>query len=117
MIAAIVIAGAIGFLSLPIPPGAQSPQVQFVPGPPPRPVENEELETYIEVYKSMQSNRDLTIDAAVEPHGLTVEGFRDIERRVQMRSTLVDRVRRELLAHAEASSIFAPPSTPTREAP
>ena len=56
----------------------------------------------------MQADRDLKIDEAIEPHAISLADFRDIERRVQMSSTLVDRVRRELVAHAEEISVFAP---------
>jgi len=118
MIAAIAIAGVIGFLTVAPPPEPRGePLAQLAAGPPPRPVENDELELYISVYKAMQSNRDLKIDAAVQPHNLTLEEFRDIERRVQMRTTLVDRVRRELLAHAEQSSIFGAVPTASPAAP
>lgn len=117
MIAAIVIAGVVGFLTVTGPPGVSEPRVQLVAGPPPKPVENDELETYISVYKAMQSDRDLLIDDAVKPHGITLEEFRDIERRVQMRTSLVDRVRRELLAHAEESSIFGSAAALPAESP
>lgn len=109
MISAFIIAGLIGFFSVEEPPApVVEPVAQLVTGPPPKPVSNDELEIYLDVYKSMQSDRDLTIDEAIKPHGLSLGEFRDLERRIQMRSTLVDRVRRELLAHAEEISVFDP---------
>lgn len=109
MITAVVIAGLIGFFSTGEPPSeAGKPVAQLVSGPPLKPVSNEEVELYLEVYKSMQNDRDLEIDQAVAPHGLSLQEFRDIERRVQMRSSLVDRVRRELVEHAEENSVYAP---------
>lgn len=117
MITAIVVAGLIGFFTVSQTELVQTQRVQLVPGPPPKPVENHEIELYIEVYKAMQSDRDLVIDEAVQRHGVSLDAFRDIERRVQMRTTLVDRVRRELLAHAEQSSIFGsvpPPAERSR---
>jgi len=113
MLIAIIVAGLIGFLTVGAPPvEIGEPVAQLVAGPPPKPVSDEELDIYLVVYKAMQSDRNLMIDAALVPHAMSLEDFRDIERRIQMRTTLVDRVRRELLAHAEEISIFEP-GTPT----
>ena len=113
MIAAVVIAGLIGFFTVGEPPFVGSePVAQLVSGPPPKPVTPEELDLYLSVYKAMQADRDLDIDEAIEPHGMALREFRDIERRIQMRSTLVERVRRDLLAHAAEISIFSPSAAP-----
>lgn len=109
MITAVVIAGLIGFFSVGEPPfSGNEPVAQLVSGPPPREVTEAEVDQYLAVYKAMQADRDLKIDAAIAPQGLSLDEFRDIERRIQMSSTLVDRVRRELTAHAEEISVFAP---------
>lgn len=109
MITAVVLAGLIGFFSVGEPPyESGDPLAQLVAGPPPRELTDDEVDLYIAVYKAMQADRDLKIDEAIEPHAISLADFRDIERRVQMSSTLVDRVRRELVAHAEEISVFSP---------
>lgn len=89
------------------------------PLPAPTPTVSEaELERYIAVYQAMHGNHSLTIDEAVRPHGMTVEEFRALERRVQENHRLVERVREALLEYARANSAVAlvPTPTPTKAA-
>lgn len=72
-------------------------------------VTDEELQVYIEVYKAMQIDHSLTVDSAVVSHGLTVEQFRDIERRVQDKPRLVAKVREALVEQARQRSAFSEP--------
>ena len=69
-------------------------------------VSEADLKLYLDVYKAMQSDHSKRIEEALAPQGISLTAFRDIERRVQLRSNLVERVRRELLAHAQEVSIF-----------
>jgi hypothetical protein len=72
---------------------------------------------YIRVYEAMQDDHDLTIDEAVKPSRITLDDFRQIERRIQSQPRLVDRVREALLENARAHSVFAetaPTPTPVR---
>ncbi len=59
-----------------------------------------DLEVYIEVYRSMQSDRSLKIDDAVVAAGKTLAEFRNLERRVQSQPRLIKRVREALLEQA-----------------
>lgn len=110
MISAVAVAGLIGILSFFFPEETDVPpqdQIAQIVSPAPRAkVEAEELELFIDVYKQMQTNRELTIDEVLKPHGLSVADFRDIERRVQRQSSLVERVRSALRQHAEDSALF-----------
>lgn len=82
-------------------------------------VSEAELDRYIAVYKAMHADHSLTIDEAVRPHGITVEEFRALERRIQENHRLVEKVREALLEYARANSAMAlvPTPTPTKEAP
>jgi len=62
---------------------------------------------YIDVYKAMQSDHDLTIETAIQPYHVELEEFRQIERKIQNQPRLVDRVREALLEHVKAHSAFA----------
>jgi hypothetical protein len=117
MLTGIIAAGLIGFFTVGNPPGSGDPVAQLVAGPPPRKLNNEEVELYNGVYKAMQGDRDMTIDEALEPHGVSLREFRDLERRLQMNSALVERVRRELLTHAEQSSVLVPGAAGPVETP
>ncbi len=67
-------------------------------------VTEQQLETFIAVYSAMQVNHDLTVDEALQPHHLSLEEFRQIERHVQEEPRLVERVRQALLAQAQSQS-------------
>jgi hypothetical protein len=73
-------------------------------------VSESELQLYISIYGAMQADHSLTLEDALIPHQMSVEQFRDVERRVQRQQGLVDRVRQALLEQAKDRS--APPSPP-----
>ncbi|MFQ5667374.1 MAG: hypothetical protein ACE5I7_13220 [Candidatus Binatia bacterium] len=73
----------------------------------PPPVSESDLQLYIKVYAAMQEDHDLTIDNAVKPSQMSLEDFRRLERRIQGKPRLVDRVRQALLNHAREHSVFA----------
>ena len=77
-------------------------------------VSESDLQTYIKIYEAMQDNHDLSIDEAIKPSHISLDDFRQIERRIQGQPRLVDRVREALLENARAHSVFAEtPATPT----
>jgi len=76
-------------------------------------VSDSDLQTYMKVYEAMQDDHDLTIDEAIKPYHISLDEFRQIERRVQNQPRLVDRVREALLEKARAHSVFAEAPTPT----
>ena len=73
-------------------------------------VTDAELQTYIKVYTAMQDDHDLVIDNAIKPHNLSLEEFRELERRIQDQTRLVDRVREALLEDRRAHSVLAGPA-------
>jgi hypothetical protein len=75
----------------------------------PEVVSDDELNLYIEVYGAMQLDHSLTIDDALRSHGMTVEAFRDLERRIQEKERLVTRVREALVEQAKQRSAFSEP--------
>jgi hypothetical protein len=62
-----------------------------------------DVEKYINVYKAMQKNHSLTVEQAASQQGLTVQGFRTLESRIERDDALRERVRKALRAPAEAS--------------
>ena len=79
-------------------------------------VSESELQTYIKVYSAMQEDHDLTIDNAIKSHQVSLDDFRQLERRIQGQSRLVERVRQALLDQAKAHSVYAQVATPTPRA-
>jgi hypothetical protein len=77
-------------------------------------VSNEELKLYIDVYSAMQQDHSLTVDDAIQAHGVTLEEFRGIERRVQNKTRLVERVRTALVEQAKRRSAFSEPLGPPK---
>lgn len=75
-----------------------------------RRVSDDELETYIDVYRTMQTDHSLNIDQVVGNYNLTVKEFRSLERRIQNDSTYVERVREALLEHVQNNSRFSEPT-------
>ncbi len=70
-----------------------------------------DLTMYIDVYTAMQADHDLTLDAALAKKGVSLDQFRNIERRVQKQDRLVRKVRDALQAQAKArTEAIAPPS-------
>jgi hypothetical protein len=78
-------------------------------------VTDRELQTVIDVYLAMQKDHDLMIEQAVQPHQMSLDDFRRLERRVQAEQRLVDKVRHALLLQAQGRSVFgeAPTATAT----
>lgn len=72
-----------------------------------RDVTESQLELYIEVYKAMQTNHGLAIEEALKPHNVSLEEFRDMERRIQKEQRYVERVRKALLEHARTHAAAA----------
>ncbi len=59
-----------------------------------------DVEKYVRVYRAMQANHTLTVQQACAQQGLTVDGFRTLENRIQRNDALRMRVRKELRAKA-----------------
>lgn len=89
------------------------PAAEETEAPEPPKVSESELETFIEIYTAMQMDHGLTIEKAIEPHSLTLDGFRALERRVQSEERLVDRVRQALLGRVQGRSLFVEASNAT----
>jgi hypothetical protein len=83
------------------------PRAQEVGDEEPPSVSEKDLSMYIDVYKAMQSDHDLTIEVAIQPYHVGLEEFRQLERKIQNQPRLVDRVREALLEHVKAHSAFA----------
>ena len=71
-----------------------------------------ELQLYTDVYTAMQANHDLTLESILAQKGVSLEQFRNIERRVQKQDRLVRKVREALQAQARsrADALGAPPA-------
>ncbi len=93
------------------------PRAEEVEDNEPPAVSEADLETYIKVYSAMQEDHDLTIDSAIKPYQMSLDDFRQLERRIQNQPRLVERVRQALFEQAKAHSVFAQASvSPTPEA-
>jgi len=88
------------------------PQAEEVESTEPPPVSESDLQTYIKVYTAMQDDHDLTIEEAIKPYGVSLDDFRQTERRIQNEPRLVERVRQSLLDHVKEHSVFAQSLTP-----
>lgn len=75
-------------------------------------VSEPELKLYIDVYGAMQSDHDLTIDGALSRlgNGMSLEQFRELERRIQRQDQLVERVREALLEQAKSRASSVAPT-------
>ncbi len=89
-------------------PIAQSDTAES-PAAEPEDVSDEQLQTYVAVYSAMQLDHSLTLEDALEPHKMSLDEFRGIERRVQSKSRLVTTVREALLEQAKQRSAFSEP--------
>ena len=90
------------------------PQAEEVGESEPPSVSESDLQLYIKVYGAMQEDHDLTIENAVKSHQISLDDFRQIERRVQNQPRMVERVRQALLDQVKANSTFAlSTATPT----
>jgi hypothetical protein len=74
-------------------------------------VTESDLEMYIDVYGRMQADHGLSIEDVLVEQGITLEEFRDLERRVQADQRMVDRVRLALLNQAKARSAWNVPES------
>ena len=92
---------------------ALRPAAQEIDSNEPPKVSDADFQTYVAVYGAMQSDHDLTIEHALEPYQMSVDAFRQIERRVQSDERLTDKARQALLANAQNRSAFALVPTPT----
>ena len=63
------------------------PQAEEVEHTEPPPVSESDLQMYIKVYTAMQDDHDLTIEEAIKPYNISLDDFRQIERRIQAEST------------------------------
>jgi hypothetical protein len=60
-----------------------------------------EFELYVTALETMHENHGLSVEDAAESEGMTLDTFRDIERRVQANDLLVERTRESLKRKAE----------------
>jgi hypothetical protein len=74
-------------------------------------VSESDLELYIEVYSAMQADHGVTIDEALAGHNMSLDDFRDLERRLQADQRMVDRVRLALLNQAKTRNTWSPPGS------
>lgn len=79
----------------------------------------EQVEKYIAVYKAMQRNHGLKVEQAAASQGLSLDAFRDIERRIERDDMIRERVRQALRgggadATAGTPAASASPSPPMR---
>ena len=88
------------------------PQAEEVESTEPPPVSESDLQMYLKVYTAMQDDHDLTIEEAIKPYNVSLDDFRQIERRIQGEARLVERVRQALLDHVKEHSVFAQSLTP-----
>jgi len=72
-----------------------------------------ELQLYIDVYSAMQADHSLTIEEALLKQGISLEKFRELERRIQGEQRLVEKVRLALLNQARSRSLWAGQPTPS----
>jgi len=89
------------------------PQAEEVGESEPPSVSESDLQLYIKVYGAMQEDHDLTIENALKSQ-MSLDDFRQLERRIQNQPRLVERVRDALLERVKANSTFAlSTATPT----
>ena len=89
------------------------PQAEEVGENEPPSVSESDLQLYIKVYGAMQEDHDLTIENAIKSQ-MSLDDFRQLERRIQNQPRLVERVREALLERVKANSTFAlSTATPT----
>jgi len=103
--------GTLGVLLMVFHPQAEEVEEERTPT-----VSESDLQMYIKVYSAMQEDHDLTIENAIKPHNISLDAFRQIERRIQSEPRMVERVRQALLDYAKEHSAFAQAPTPTAPA-
>jgi hypothetical protein len=112
VILAAAVAAAIGF--------TVHPQAQEVSDDEePDKVSETEINLYIDVYGAMQADHDVTIERALaeRAQNMTLDQFRELERRIQRDEGLVERVRKALLEQAKARAASVGPMTGKAEPP
>lgn len=67
-----------------------------------------QLDKYIAVYKAMQRNHGLTVEQAAAAQGLTLDQFRDVERRIERNDVARNAVRHALAKSAAQSTPSSP---------
>lgn len=82
-------------------------------------VSEAEINLYIDVYGAMQADHDITIERALaeRAQNMTLDQFRELERRIQHDEGLVERVRKALLEQAKARAASVGPMTGKAEPP
>ena len=80
------------------------------PAPRDNKVTEADIDLYIAVYSAMQADHGLTIDDALSSRNVSIDDFRDVERRVQSDQRTVDRVRLALLNQAKSRNNWPPGS-------
>jgi hypothetical protein len=80
-------------------------------------VSSSEVKKYVAVYKAMQHDHRLTAEQAAATQGLTLEAFRDLEKRIERNDLAREQARRALAEGAQQtapsdSGTSAPPRTP-----
>ena len=70
-----------------------------------------DIDLYIAVYSAMQADHGLNIEDAVSARNVSVDEFRDVERRVQSDQRTVDRVRLALLNQAKSRNTWNLPGS------
>jgi len=111
--AVLALAVSIGFFAGRLPIG-QPPLVVSSPRVEEAPIAEEEIQLYIDVYAEMQRDHDLRIEDVLKARDVSVGEFRELERRIQLQSQLVKRVRDALIEQAKshaASLAFPAPAT------
>jgi hypothetical protein len=111
VVLAAAVAAAVGF--------TVHPQAQEIAEEDESKVSEEEIKLYIEIYGAMQADHDLPIERALSEHaqGVTLDQFRELERRIQREESLVERVRKALLEQAKARAASIGPMTGKAEQP
>lgn len=87
-----------------------------IPGAEEATVSETQLQLYIDVYKAMQTDHGLEIEQAIAGRNISLDEFRRLERQIQSKTPLVEKVRTALLEHAKQQAVFAlngPPSPTT----
>jgi len=104
--------GGLGFRSLPLtgPAHLRAPQqeAQEDQAPDESEVPPEQVEKYINVYRAMQRDHNLTVEQAAIRQGLSLEAFREIESKVERDDLIREHVRQAL---ANPSAENPEPST------
>jgi hypothetical protein len=74
----------------------------------------EQIEKYVDVYRAMQRNHNLTVERAAAGQGLTVAAFRELEQRIESDELARDDARRALAASAPSEAATATPAGKAR---